>query len=249
MSLIFSDLVHSQGFPFTFNLNHFSPDSITFASDKTDFEAFSLLSKDADGELFYFKGTTYPIPFSPVYRWNLFISKKDHIELSVTNKFGQPVTETFVDSLTSGLYQIQLDGLWDVKEPNHYTIYVKSKLKTVSINFFFIGKDNLLPPDDGLVINNLNSTHILEDSLYLKTTINKKTLAHLESWILNVPKTRQFTFQLFGQKDSLWYHYETRRLKPGLYEIIIDSSINSGKYRLEIGTYDAKLEEVFTLIR
>ena len=156
--------------------------------------------------------------------------------------------KTFQDTLNPGIYNIKLDGLWDVEKPTYYLVEVKSRNKTSILKSFFWGLDNLLPPEDGLTIKAIPSNGILNDSLSITSTIAKNKPHHLTGWILNLPKRRQVTFQLHHLPDSTWHHYETLHLKPGLYEITINPTILNGKYFLNIQTHYGNIKEEFYFI-
>ena len=247
--LIFSQIIQAQDYPFKFSISYQHPDSIKSEYQNDDYQAFIDLSEPSHMPLFHLKGTTLPTPFSPVYDWDLFIAQREYIELNATDEIGNVMALTFGDTLNPGIYNIHLDGLWSIEKPTYLHLEAKSQFKSSIIKTFFWGTDNLFPPEDGLIIRNISTYGILDDSLSISSTIEKHKPHHLKGWILNLPERRQVTFQLYQLPDSTWMHYETLHLKPGLHEITINTTISSGKYLLNIDTQYGKIEEEFYYIK
>ncbi len=247
--LTFQQLSVAQEFPLRIKITSLTSDTVDYKFENRNLKNFSNFKSPYNSGDFYFEGPTLNTPYSPVFRWHLYLNSKEYIQIYVTDEHDQLVAPSLSDSLVNGVYRIELENLWNQKEMLYYFIEIKSALKTTKLKFLFLGRDILIPYEHGLTIKDLNSSNIISDSLSLLTTINSNTKTHLKGWILNVTEHRQFTFKLINQSDSSWVFFETRHLKPGLYEINLDPSITSGKYRLLIESYDAKLEEVFTLIR
>lgn len=244
---ISQNIVFAQEYPYSLKVKYFSSDSLT-GLKKLEFQNYSEL-KDFYPGSFHFSGTTLPTPYSPVYRWSLFNTEKQFFNISAFNEIGARIALDFQDTLYSGIYEIELNGLWNTEEMKNVILEAQSNYKSTSITSFFWGTKNLTLPDDGLLINDLQTQAILNDSLSITSTVNKEIHGIIHGWILNVPRTRQITFQLTSLNDSLTLHYQTIRLKSGLYEIIFGESLLSGRYKFEIETYDAKLEQEFIYIK
>jgi hypothetical protein len=216
--------------------------------EKREYEAFVKINDEFYPGSFYFKGTTFSTPYSPCYCWKLFLEDSTLIEISLTDDKGSKVINKYTETLQPGAYKIEVDNLLPIEKSSFFYLQVKSKYKTSTIQFYVWGPAGLAPID-AFIVKNLETSTILSDSLSLQTTINKKSKTHFDGWLLNVPSFRPVVFQLFSENDTLSESYQSMALHSGLYEVLLDSSVTSGKYRLVIESYDAKLEEVFTLIR
>ena len=199
---------------------------------------------------FHLNGATLPLPYSPVYRWKLFLPVKQYMSISLYGMNGLLLAESVEDTLSEGVHTIEIDheGLFKIKEFTKLFLEVNSTFKSSTIEISFWGTDNLWLPDDGLILKKLNTRTLLSDSLSITSTISKD-LHHIDGWLMNIPKNNYLFFKLISLPDSSIAHWESQYLKPDLYELKLSEELSSGRYQLLIEMGKSKIEQKFFLIR